>query len=262
MCTLTWTQARPTSSSDSHVAPEYQLWFNRDEMRARAAELPPRLQVSEDGVRFIAPEDSEAGGTWITANEHGVTVALLNGYAEARGSSRSDYTSRGVLVRSLAGAQALKDTLDALSPKSLKEYHPAVIFVKTPGVPALVVRWDGQCAALDFAGERQLPLTSSSYEQDEVQRARRDLYRTIVSDPSPQGDPLAPPADRLAAFQNYVDPSAGPTHLTPIMGRSDAATRSQCVISVTEARVSFSYRPLPSPGAEPSAPIELRRVGR
>lgn len=257
MCTLTWTSLRPGSGSEAG----YQLWFNRDERLTRAPERPPSLQVAENGVRYIAPEDSEAGGTWITTNEHGVTIALLNGYLESRGPERPSYTSRGVLVRGLAGIRDPKEAFDPLSPMRLRDFQPAVVFVKAPSAPALIARWDGLTVAIDVTGERQLPLTSSGYEQDEVQQARRKLYREVVLDANPGGDPLRPDAARLAAFQSYVDPSEGPNPFTPSMLHPLAATRSQCAITVSERSVGFAYRPGPPHTTEVSVQLELPRVG-
>lgn len=260
MCTLTWTTLPPTPGRAFDGGPGYQLWFNRDEQLTRAAELPPRVQVAENGVHYIAPEDSEAGGTWITVNEFGVTIALLNGYLESRGPERESYTSRGVLVRSLAGIQKVKEALDPLSPKKLRSFQPAVVFVKAPGEPALVVRWDGRDAAIDVNGERQLPLTSSGYEQDEVQQARKELYRVLVLDAAPHLDPLEPDPALLDAYHRYVDPSEGPTPFTPTMSHPRACTRSQCGIRVTARSVAFAYRPGPPHVTEVSVELELERV--
>ncbi|MEM8713919.1 MAG: NRDE family protein, partial [Planctomycetota bacterium] len=215
---------------------------NRDEHRVRAPEIAPREQTTPEGVRYLAPEDSEAGGTWITANEFGVTVALLNGYIESLGPARNSYESRGALVRALAGVESPEAALRWLGPRSLEIYRPAVVFVKAPETPALVARWDGRSVAIDMEGERQLPLTSSSYEQDEVQRTRRALYEEIVH-PGKGGDRRQPDARRLKAFQSHVDPTKGPTPFTPSMERPDAATRSQCHIEVDGQAVRFEYRP-------------------
>ncbi len=70
MCTVSWRAARDG----------YDLFFNRDELHTRAPELPPALS-ERDGVRFLAPRDGDHGGTWLAVNEHGLTVCLLNDYA-------------------------------------------------------------------------------------------------------------------------------------------------------------------------------------
>lgn len=262
MCTLTWTgRVSTVEAAGSPGTAGYSLWFNRDERLTRAPELPPRVQTTPEGVRYIAPEDSEAGGTWILVNEFGLTVALLNGYIESRGPEREIYESRGTLVRSLAGLMSPLEALGQLSPRDLAIYRPAVVVLKAPGMPALIARWDGLTVAIDMDGERQLPVTSSSYEQDDVQRRRRDLYRTLMAQDAPGSDGSPPAPECLAAFQNYVDPDEGPTAFTPTMARSDAATRSQCQIEVSGESVRFMYRPGPPHVTDVSAVLDLPRCG-
>lgn len=262
MCTLTWT-SRLHGQDEAALTDllGYSLWFNRDELLTRGPEIPPRIQTSPEGVRYIAPEDSEAGGTWIAVNEHGLTVALLNGYTLSRGPALHRYESRGTLVRNLAALERPLESLAMLSPKELANYQPAVVFLKAPGEPALVARWDGLTVAIDVNGERQLPLTSSSYEQDEVQKSRRALYASLVLE-GVEGERAESPAPaRLSAFQSHVDAEHGPTAFTPTMLRPDAATRSQCHIMVTETNVHFEYRPGPPHATEVSVALDLPRSG-
>ena len=262
MCTLTWTNRLPGQEpSDEVDGPGYALWFNRDELLTRGPEIPPRIQTSPEGMRYIAPEDSEAGGTWIAVNEHGLTVALLNGYIVSRGPALERYESRGTLVRLLATLERPLEYLAMLSPRELALYRPAVVVLKAPGEPALVARWDGLTVAIDVSGERQLPLTSSSFEQDEVQLSRRALYASLVLGDDESQRAAAPDPERLAAFQSHVDPEHGPTAFTPTMLRSDAGTRSQCHITVTETNVHFEYRPGPPHATEVSVALDLPRSG-
>ena len=56
MCTLTWTRARGEATG-----PEgYRLWFNRDELRSRGPEVPPRVEETASGLRYVAPGDNPA----------------------------------------------------------------------------------------------------------------------------------------------------------------------------------------------------------
>ena len=97
MCTLTFTGTALDPGISANALREgeagYTLLFNRDELRTRGPEIAPSETRTDSGVRYVAPTDSDAGGTWIAANEHGVSVALLNG-VESRGSERGG-TSRG-----------------------------------------------------------------------------------------------------------------------------------------------------------------------
>lgn len=79
---------------------------NRDEYLARPS-APPALFASE-GERFVAPQDLQAGGTWMGLNARGVFVGVTN--RRFAGAVPPDVRSRGSLVRSLL---ALPD-LDAI----------------------------------------------------------------------------------------------------------------------------------------------------
>jgi uncharacterized protein with NRDE domain len=67
---------------------------NRDERLGRPAKGP--ALVVQGGVRFFAPRDLQAGGTWIGVNAHGVFVAITNRFT-GRAAARAG-RSRGLLV--------------------------------------------------------------------------------------------------------------------------------------------------------------------
>jgi len=252
VCTLTWIH----DASEAVPSAGYRLWFNRDELRSRGPEEPPRLGVAPSGVRYIAPADSDAGGTWIAVNEVGITVALLNGYRHPRGETREEWTSRGHLVRELAGIRSITEAWRRLAPSRLSPFRPLVLAVLTPTQPALIARWDGRDVSLDPRGERQLPVTSSSYEQSEVQVRRRALFSDLVRTDPGSGVPVD--ADDLEAFQAWT-PGAGPDAFSPSMSRPDAATRSQCQVQVTAGEVAFRYTPGPPHETAPNAPVLIPR---
>lgn len=258
MCTLTFTG--PALRAPKRGAPQvaehagYQVWFNRDERVERGDEIPPAEARTPSGVRYLAPTDSDAGGTWIAVNEFGVTVALLNGFTVSKGPTRSHYTSRGVLVRSLAGLKHLPELWARLSPAELAPFRPAVVCLLFPGQRPVVARWDGRDVEVDLDGTGQLPLTSSSYEQDDVRTYRRDLYQERVTTRAKGG--AARPQD-LEEFHAYVTPK-GPTAMTPSMSREDSATRSHCAIDVRPGNIRFAYQPGPPHGTEPVSVINLR----
>lgn len=253
MCTLTWTHHAPGAPATDG----YRLWFNRDELRSRGPEVPPQLEQTPNGLSYIAPADSDAGGTWLAVNELGVTVALLNGYRSSRGQDRAEWRSRGHLVRELADTRSLAQVWRRMEPARLREFRPLVLAVLSPAKPALIVRWDGLDVTLDSRGQRQLPITSSSFEQSEAQLRRRSLYRErVVTDPL-SGE-AADPAE-LAAFQAWT-PEAGADAFSPSMSRPDAATRSQCHVEVTRDSVLLHYTPGPPHRTEPDAPVRLDRL--
>lgn len=256
MCTLTFTGTALDPGISARALREgeagYTLLFNRDELRTRGPEIAPSETRTDSGVRYVAPTDSDAGGTWIAANEHGVSVALLNGYVESRGSERSEWTSRGALVRSLADMRTADELWRRMSPRRLEAFRPSVVVALGLGERPLIARWDGLVVSFDPRADLTLPITSSSHEQSEVQRFRRELYAREVRgglDPHSAGQPQLA---ALEAYHRWTGPD-GPTALSPCMARPDSATRSHCQIEVRRGGVRFQYLPsAPFEGADPS----------
>ncbi|MEE2939551.1 MAG: NRDE family protein [Planctomycetota bacterium] len=254
MCTLTFTGTAldPGVSARALCDGEagYTLLFNRDELRARGPEIAPAEARTDSGVRYIAPTDSDAGGTWIAANEHGVSVALLNGYVESRGHRQGDWTSRGALVRSLADMRSAEELWRRMSPRGLDAYRPSVVVALGLGERPLVARWDGRDVAFDPRADLALPITSSSYEQSEVQRFRRELYDREVRDGLAPHAAGRPSLAALDAYHRWIGPQ-GPSALSPSMARPDAVTRSHCRVEVRRGEVRFQYVPAaPHEGAD------------
>ena len=74
---------------------------NRDEFFSRPAAPPARVEPQEGDIpAFVAPQDLEAGGTWMGLNARGLFVGLTNRRTPA---PQKDRRSRGLLV-----AEALK----------------------------------------------------------------------------------------------------------------------------------------------------------
>lgn len=254
MCTLTFTGAalRPAADLGDRG---YTLLFNRDELRSRGPEIPPAEARTPSGVRYLAPTDSDAGGTWLAVNEHGVTVALLNGYIQSRGPARDEWTSRGALVRSLADMGSVDELWWRLSPRRLEAFRPSVVVAVGLGQRPLMARWDGLDLEFDPRADRALPITSSSHRQDEVQTFRRGLYDREVRAAS-EGDD-GPPLEALRAYHRWTG-EEGPSAFSPCMARDDAATRSHCEVHVRrgEVRMLYTAGP-PCSGREPVA-VTLR----
>jgi hypothetical protein len=236
MCTVSWRAARDGLD----------LFFNRDELHTRAPELPP-VREERDGTAFLAPRDGDHGGTWLAVNAHGLTVCLLNDYANpwrpAPGTARH---SRGHLVLACATAASLAAVAAEIARQPLARTLPFTLLAVAPGGDALALRWDG--AQLHrrppAAGDLPPPLSSSSFATDEVIAARLARFAQTF----PTG--TAPDADALAAYHRQHDPSAGAHSV--LMRRPDAATRSLCHVRVTPERVSLAYAPVrPGPAGRP-----------
>ncbi|MEO1088039.1 MAG: NRDE family protein, partial [Acidobacteriota bacterium] len=206
-----------------------ELFFNRDELRSRRPALPPR-SIRRDDVEILTPVDADAGGSWLTSNAHGVTVALLNRYGIKTPSKPDspDRRSRGQLVLDLASGSSQARVLGRLRSFDLAAYQPFTLLVLEGGSEPAMTAWDGH--VLDPVTTPQAPLVSSSHDTDLATRSRLDLWREEVD--------LAD-ADTLAAFHRSHWPARGAA--SPCMHRDDARTVSSTHLRVTDGLVEMRY---------------------
>jgi hypothetical protein len=224
MCTVSWTAARDG----------YELFFNRDELNTRAEESAPTLGRC-DGIAFVAPADGERGGTWLLANECGVTVGLLNDYAcPWRPAAGGPRYSRGHVVLACAAAVDHASVMMALRAQPLACIAPFHLLAITPEEGPMVAHWQGLRMTTRRAADLVQPLTSSSFATDEVIAARQQRFPWFVRTPRD-----AEPAE-LAAFHRQHARAAGAHSV--LMRRPDAATRSITHVEVRGDRVQMSYR--------------------
>ncbi len=232
MCTVSWV----------HEGSGYHLLCNRDEKRTRGAGVGPRIG-ERGGVRFVAPADSDHGGTWLAANEFGISLCLLNGAAAG---PRAATRSRGLPMRDLIGAGTLDDAALCLTRLDLARYAPFTLLFLAPGARTAVAAWNG--CTLEWApdAEAARPLTSSSFDAEGVKRTRLEEFARRVPD-----------ADRVLPADLYwfhASHGAGPDAYWPCMHRADAETVSFSWVVVTEAEIRFLYSPAalcrPVPGEQ------------
>jgi hypothetical protein len=242
MCTVTW--LRPHRG-------EYSVFFNRDEQRARAPGHPPREQ-NRGGVRFLAPVDGEAGGTWLAANEHGLTLGLLNFYEAEHGWRAQHPTSRGLLLLSLIDAPDIGEITRRLQHVSPESYHPFILIAFDPGGLTRAHRWDGRHVNVRDLGEDDMPLTTSSFDTDAVTARRRLMFHRMRETKHGLRD------ETLQNFHDSRDTHGGAYSVC--MTRDDAQTVSFSRVTVTPARVEFFYEP--RDGGRPADPSSTAILAR
>lgn len=243
MCTLTW------------LAEErgYRVFFNRDERRTRKLALAPRLAVRA-GVQFLAPIDAESGGTWIAVNEHGLTLALLNGYRHMRDPSApppQGAVSRGLLVSESIDCTSARDVEARVRARDLARFQPFLLLAFEPGLAPRLCEWDGRALGVRELTDRDRPMCSSSSDPAGADRARAELFAQWRAE-SRELD-----AALLERFHASHLPERGA--LSPCMHRADAETVSFTHIAVGEQAIELHYRPgAPCQGA-PWASLALVR---
>ena len=216
MCTASWL-IRPDG---------YELFFNRDESLQRGTARAPAVREFA-GVRVLAPQDPDAGGTWIGVNEFGLALGLLNGW-DAR-EEFPELRSRGLLVRDCLAARDIEAVLARLAGETLVRYRAFSLALFEPGREPLVRTWDGRSLVESAA---RAPLASSALERGEAQRARELVYARTLGG-------AAPTRERLQQFQASHEPERGPW--SPCMHRVDAATVSATEVRVEERTVALRY---------------------
>ncbi len=239
MCTVTWL----------HQPGGYQVFFNRDELRSRQPGLPPSA-ASQTGVKYLAPTDADAGGTWIAANEFGLTVCLLNLYLEDRPQPPGHYQSRGHLVRQLAGLTTLEEISTDLRDRDKTVLRSFSLLGFGTGRAVGLWQWDGQ--SLSASVPDTMPISSSSFETARAIASRQQVWRQQ----RPEG--VARTAADHLAFHRCELPEPGP--FAPAMSRPDARTVSLTQVVVNATEVALLYAAGPPATTELGAPLSLART--
>ena len=228
--------------------------MNRDEALTRGPEVPPKRHV-DGGVVWLAPHDSDRGGTWMGVNQFGVAACLLNAYRpdeDLRPDPNNPLPSRGEIVPNVlrrGSAESVGAFLES-------EFDPS----RFPSFTLLV-------ATLDHANSyewfrdggwtiRELPTpwhmqTSSGWDTTDVTAWRSGRFKAWLDGGSPM-------VESAPTFHFLLEPGA--EERSPLMKRSWSATRSVTQVSVdAESRdVVMRYWADPSPGGgSPSAVCEM-----
>ena len=204
---------------------------NRDERTARPAALPPRWwQV--DGDRAMFPLDPMSGGTWISVNESGLAIALLNRAPAVARPRRS----RGTIVPCLMAAGGMSDVVNRLRTFEPADYERFRVVAARRG-QLLVATSDG--AALDIercALSAPMVCTSSSLGDAYAERLRCPLFERLVARAA---DPVG--GQRRFHDHRWADCPA----FSVRMRRNNAYTVSRSIATVDADHVTFEYEPLP-----------------
>jgi len=206
----------------------YEVFFNRDELKTRSRALPPELRSTENGVRYLAPIDPDAGGTWMLVNEYGVSVSLLNRWHESASAKIEGVggksQSRGQLVLSLADAKCAADLITQLKKTDCSRFKPFTLVV-IDQLEMQAQAWNGELLLTEATAA---PLTSSSYCFPEVRQARCDGYTQLAK-------------HDLASLQNYHASHEEPSAYTVRMNRPDAQTWSRTRLSIGSQYITWQY---------------------
>ncbi|NGM70905.1 hypothetical protein G6M89_18175 [Natronolimnobius sp. AArcel1] len=130
MCTLTlaW-----QVFEDAPVA----VAANRDEALERESRPP---SVYREEPLIVAPQDAEAGGTWIGYNEHGVFAGITNRWLDAE---LAGERSRGLLVGDVLKAESAAEAATVVENATVENEYDGFNLVIADAADAYCFQWDG-----------------------------------------------------------------------------------------------------------------------
>lgn len=243
MCTLTWLF--------NNEAQGYTLFFNRDELRTRKRALPPSMQQTETGVSFLAPIDTDAGGTWLAVNQYGLTLCLLNNYM-AKDPDGREFQSRGEIVLALIDSHSVAAVEEKLLAMDLSCYRGFQVVIVQHEVKEF--SWNNINLTQVIP---QIPVTSSSYDSEAICQHRQQYFRSLAA-------PIN--LDTLSKFHSsHISADMAlvegvPKYIDSVCTHRELSkTVSQCAVQVSAEQVSIAYSD-GSPCETPmGAPVVLQR---
>jgi hypothetical protein len=135
----------------------------------------------------------------------------------------------------LIPAQTLTELSDNISTTDLSHFAPFTLAAFEPGLPASVFDWDGRNLTAVSNADHHMPLVSSSFDPERVERERRAEFGRLRDRCG------ALRVGSLLAFHASHQPERGP--YSPCMHRADAETVSFTWVTVNAAEVSLYYAP-------------------
>lgn len=224
----------------------YQVFFNRDEQKTRALAMPPR-QYQVNGVDIIMPLDPTGGGSWISINEFGLSLCLLNNYQGIV--PDGPLISRGLLLKNMSSSRNIVQLTEAFHRLELSSFAPFTLLAFAPNLTqhngvVVAYKWDGVQQSIV---ETDSPLFSSGVDLARVQAYRQAKYDQLISTGKNQ--------QNLLMFHSHHH-SEQP-HLGTCMHRSGAHTVSFTHLRNRHGQASMFY--VPGAPCEPIKPEQINQ---
>jgi uncharacterized protein with NRDE domain len=193
---------------------------NRDELVDRPSSPPA---VSDGALRYVAPRDEEAGGTWIGVNERGVFVGITNRRTDVEGER-----SRGRLVLDALAEPTAADAVAAVEREVGERTYAGFNLVIADAADAALLEWDGDLARTDFDPGVHVVVNDGFDDGDEKSRRIRDAAR-------PEPDESA------AGWRERVTPVLRDHDLGACVHRDGFGTRSSSLVTVGDGGVGWWF---------------------
>jgi hypothetical protein len=229
----------------------FYLAMNRDEKLDRFTALPPKI-VDLAGRRSVFPCEP-TGGTWISTNDAGVCLALIDWHRIQR-EPKHDVVSRGQIVRELAGKSRAEEIARGVMKLPLRKLRPFRLIAIVPSEKLVTEwRWNLEWLTMRNRQWRRQHWFSSGFDEK-----RAELERQRVCDAA-QDLQSTRRLGWLRQLHRSHAPKRGPFSIC--MHRADAATVSYTEVSVSGRRAIMRYKsgPCCSKAATVTRTISLAR---
>jgi hypothetical protein len=213
----------------------FYLAMNRDETRDRLAGLAPAV-VQLESHHAVFPREP-TGGTWISANDSGICLALINWHRIQR-KPKNDSVTRGSVVRELAGKSTADEIATAVKKLPLRKLRPFRLLAIVPGERRVIEwRWNLQRLAVRNHKWQRQHWFSSGFDEHRAEVERQRICEAANDQQSAES------LTWLRQLHRSHAPRRGPFSIC--MHRSDASTVSYTEIAVSRRRATMRYKPGP-----------------
>ena len=204
----------------------YQIFFNRDEQKTRAPALPPQSFFQQE-THVLMPIDPVGQGSWISLNEYGLSLCLLNNYQGTK--PKGELISRGQLLKRLSSEADLAQVEAHFGTLTLEQFAPFTLLAfELSNSKVRSFEWDGKQAYISNAVS---PHFSSAVALNSVSEYRQSVYERESMKST----------EALLAFHSQHHPEH--SHMSVCMHREDAQTVSFTRIQVSKDSMKMNYVP-------------------
>ena len=240
----------------------FYLAMNRDEKRDRFAAFAPAV-VELESHRAMFPSEP-TGGTWISANDAGICLALINWHRIER-EPKNGVVSRGEVVKELAGKSNADTIENSITRLPLCKLRPFRLITIVPSEKRVIeYRWNLQSLAIRDREWRRQHWFSSGFDECTAERIRAKVCASFVAGGNEPGGCKTARRDGTAGvnaagyrltwlrqLHRSHAPKRGP--FAVCMHRPDAMTVSYTEVVVSKQRATMRYKSGPSCSNRPSA---------
>ena len=210
----------------------FYLAMNRDEKLNRFTALAPKV-INFARHQAVFPHEA-TGGTWISANDDDICLALINWHRFTR-EPKHDVVSRGEVVRALAGKSTAEEIANGAKKLPLRKLRPFRLIAIVPS-ERLVTEWRWN---LEWLTMRNQKWRSQHWFSSGLDEPRAELERQRVCDAA-HTHQSAGSLKWLRQLHRSHAPKRGAISIC--MHRRGARTVSYTEVAVSERRATMRYK--------------------